>query len=825
MRILSLRLKHFKPVKYSLLGRDEIHIDFSSLPDGLIAITGKNGAAKTTIIDNLQPFRVMPFRASQSIADMVYGDGEKELVWEHAGKAYRSLLKVNGKTREMVSFLDEMKEDGSWQPLIDGRNNDYDAEIEKILGISEKMFFITRFRSQDARSFASFKKNDFREVFESMISELGYLVDVSRRAKEKRQQTDSALQAAQKELGGVESVLKSIPEKEPPGQEDINNAELELSGKQSRASEIQELIEGNTSAYNVLKEQERSLIKAADDGKRRLDQRTKEISDRRVSISRKLVELRTLIASKDEINRAKESLPALKERLRVMQERLALRSILVTEMNETSKALTRVKTEILALEKQIKTARDTAKLLHEVPCAGEEKQSTCKLLASANRVAAGIAGLQDELAGLKVDVETGEKLYDEQKTRLVSEFPDTVIPQSLLESINKAQAAAGRAELLAHAESQITELESEDTKLEASVIEIRTVSEEETKKTSSGLERIRSEQTAVAGKLNENKTKKTSLDAESREIAGRLENLRTEKRVCDENERRKVAINEKINEIKTAILGLTRDLRQWKLIEEGFGREGLIALELELAAPAVSDIANALLKEMGGRFAIRFDTLQPKMSRGKVTGYRESFSVKVFDSEKGVEKDIIDLSGGERVWVDEAIARGIAIYNARNSGSDLGFLVSDERDGALDSGKKIEYMSMKRKVLELGGDKQEIFISHTPEVWDLADEVVSVGEAGVILRSGRSVEVNIPAPPVFVETKALEAAREHLPTDMPPARKKKRTKKQTDDPVPASVTPLFDTHPGPATSAQAEPSSLAVYDEECEAAYESFSPG
>lgn len=819
MRILSLRLKHFKPVKYSLLGRDEIHIDLSSLPDGLVAITGKNGAAKTTIIDNLQPFRVMPFRASQSIADMVYGDGEKELVWEHGGNTYRSLLKVNGRTREMVSILDEMKEGGSWQTIIDGRNNDYDAEVEKILGISEKMFFITRFRSQDARSFASFKKNDFREVFESMISELGYLVEVSQRAKEKRQQADSALAAAQKELEGVESVLKSIPEKEPPDQADINNAELELSGKQSRASEIQELIEGNTSAYNVLREQERSLLKAVTDEKNRLVQRTKEISDRRAAIARKLAELRTLVASKDEINRAKESLPELRNRLKNTQEKLARRNALVSEMNETSRSLTRVKTEVIALQKQINSAAETAKLLHEVPCAGEEKQSSCKLLASANQVAAGITGLKDELAGLKVDIETGERLFAGQKARLASEFPETAIPQSLLDSINKAQAAAGRAELLTHAEGQITELTSEDAKLEASMAAIRAASEEETKKASADLERIRSEQAAIAEKLNENKAKKASLDAETREISGRLENLRTEKRVYDENERRKLAINERMNEIKTTILGLGRDLRQWKLIEEGFGREGLIALELELAAPAVSDIANALLKEMGGRFAIRFDTLQPKMTRGKITGYRESFSVKVFDSEKGVEKNIIDLSGGERVWVDEAIARGIAIYNARNSGSGLGFLVSDERDGALDADKKIEYMSMKRKVLELGGDKQEIFISHTPEVWDLADEVIRVGEAGVMLRSGLSIEVDIPGTAPLTETNAAETAGEQLPA----GHKKRRVKKRPDEAIPASVTPLFDTQPGPVKTAEA-----GVFEDEpdeSETACQSFSPG
>jgi len=35
-------------------------------------------------------------------------------------------------------------------------------------------------------------------------------------------------------------------------------------------------------------------------------------------------------------------------------------------------------------------------------------------------------------------------------------------------------------------------------------------------------------------------------------------------------------------------------------------------------------------------------------------------------------------------------------------------------------------MRMKRKVLELGGYHQEIFISHTPELWGMADAIINL---------------------------------------------------------------------------------------------------
>ena len=53
-------------------------------------------------------------------------------------------------------------------------------------------------------------------------------------------------------------------------------------------------------------------------------------------------------------------------------------------------------------------------------------------------------------------------------------------------------------------------------------------------------------------------------------------------------------------------------------------------------------------------------------------------------------------------------------------------LFADESDGALDTAKKEQFVKMKRTVLELGGYEREIFITHTPELWDLADVVIDI---------------------------------------------------------------------------------------------------
>ena len=84
------------------------------------------------------------------------------------------------------------------------------------------------------------------------------------------------------------------------------------------------------------------------------------------------------------------------------------------------------------------------------------------------------------------------------------------------------------------------------------------------------------------------------------------------------------------------------------------------------------------------------------------------------------------MSGGERVWINEALTRAIALYLAQNSGRKYETLFSDEADGPLDSERKRMFMAMKREVLRLGGYKREVYISQNPELNSIADAVIDL---------------------------------------------------------------------------------------------------
>lgn len=60
MKILNAKLRGFIGVKKGM-GLDEIEVDLSSL-SGLVALAGPNGHGKTTLLENLSPYRGLASR-------------------------------------------------------------------------------------------------------------------------------------------------------------------------------------------------------------------------------------------------------------------------------------------------------------------------------------------------------------------------------------------------------------------------------------------------------------------------------------------------------------------------------------------------------------------------------------------------------------------------------------------------------------------------------------------------------------------------------------------------------------------------------------------
>lgn len=168
----------------------------------------------------------------------------------------------------------------------------------------------------------------------------------------------------------------------------------------------------------------------------------------------------------------------------------------------------------------------------------------------------------------------------------------------------------------------------------------------------------------------------------------------------------------------------------WATLSRALGRDGLQRLEIDAAGPVVSDLANQLLEVgYGTRFQVQVVT-EVATASGKDT--KEKFTILALDQEYGGEsRDVGDLSGGERVIVEEAIRAALAVYVNLRSRMRFKILWRDECSGALSPDNVPRYAALLRKMLTLSGADQCLFVCHQPELAEMADAIVTVSNGRV----------------------------------------------------------------------------------------------
>lgn len=168
---------------------------------------------------------------------------------------------------------------------------------------------------------------------------------------------------------------------------------------------------------------------------------------------------------------------------------------------------------------------------------------------------------------------------------------------------------------------------------------------------------------------------------------------------------------------------LAADAADWAHLERAFGPNGIQALEISAAGPAVTAIANDLLSTcFRGRWQVRIVTTEPGKKKGVV---KEVFDVVLIDGKTGRVRR--KTSGGGMVVVEFAMRLAMSIYNAQRSGFALRTLWLDEVDGALSTKNATRYIRMLRRARELGNYHQILMISHSPAVSAQADLRLYVG--------------------------------------------------------------------------------------------------
>lgn len=161
MKLDKVRLRGFKGIKKGL-GVDEIEIDLSGLK-GLVALSGDNGAGKTTVLENLQPFRLMPSKKSSLYRQIFLRDSYRDLSFWFENDHYRTLVKIDAQSEKSEGFI--------WKnnhPEVDGKVTNYDNYLTNLLG-SPNLFFNSIFCAQKAKKISGLTTGKLRELFSEFL--------------------------------------------------------------------------------------------------------------------------------------------------------------------------------------------------------------------------------------------------------------------------------------------------------------------------------------------------------------------------------------------------------------------------------------------------------------------------------------------------------------------------------------------------------------------------------------------------------------------------------------------------------------------------------
>jgi len=727
---LKLYLRGFKGIKTGL-GRDELDLDLTN-KRGRILIYGPNGIGKSTILQNLHPYILMPDRVKSysqhgfSYYDECYlEDSKKVLLWQYEGTVYKTLIEINPVKRRTKAYLYQIL-DGTETPVketIDGSVESYVEVVESIIG-SPELFFTSVFRSQDSRKLSGYTKSELEAIFTELlgIEKLKLyiqnatlyqktVIQTGQHVKEEIARIDSLLneeKSVRDEIDVIEKKRTALTDKLSELKTQLGNLENELETLRTKLLEF----EGLKNRRNSLESQLSKL-------KEEIRTIESTISEKRAYYNQRYHTVQQKINATLQLTEQKESLlkqiQDLEESLKRKPDFKTLKTV-DDELNNLQKVkveLTGIKAKALAYKKQ-------ASLLEDVPCKETQLPEVCPLLKEAVNAKVSLKNLEQSLKDLEtVDRKITEllriKSNVQQEIQSFEQIRDKYT--HLKELLTKAEEAIKTLEILKEEQKNIL-IEGKATINELELTLKNRIQESEliqkelkTLVLPEGLQENYDQKKKLRDTVYEeiSKTEKelSKLEYTLGALNERLKNLEKEKT-------RKADLLENVQKIE-------QDITEWNYLIKILSE--LIPLEIEDAGPEISDIANRLLEvTYGSQFSITIVT--------KVTGRsgqeKSVFEIQVYDGRDGSKKPLQVLSGGERVWIEEAITRALCLYNTFRSGYSYKTLFSDERDGALDNVNRKKYFSMKEKVFELGNFEVEYTISHSPEAINYADNVIDL---------------------------------------------------------------------------------------------------
>jgi len=757
MRLKKLILKGAIGIQRGL-GLDEVEIDFEKFSSGLLAFTGENGAGKTTVLENLIPFRTMVSRDGPLYSHFFLKNSLRDLSFSMNGAEYRCLLKIDAPAKKMEAYLyrngeliDETK---------DGLTTPYDEEITKLLG-NKELFFKSIFSGQNCDKISDLPKGDKKKLFVEMLGLEKYEAYATK-AKEKAKELEEQNIADQTKMEMIKERLQTEPElksRKKENEKQLVGLENQLKQAQKELQQVEsqkKVIETKMADQKVVQSQILALQQKIEDLKKQIitaenktnqakEETTQEIADDQALISRKnkLLENKQLIEEKvaelEDLITAEQKMKKGMAKANELQDQI---TAVDTKTNKAKEKKSGLEGQIAELKYKIEANQKKGKLLNQVPCADTDLAKQCPLLADAIQANKELTTLERKSKVIQtklLEISDFETLTKEKKTleKKKSQAYDFGKHQALSEQIIALQEKKWpylqieleqAEETIKSLQKRIKTNQLKVEKLEADFKEEKIGLFAETEKSQKEIiekgERIDLTLDEKLAEITEEMaTKQKDIDEVQNErfiLSGQLKSFEDQLGELIKLKAELAEITDKTKQAKT-------EIAEWRLLQQACGKDGIQALEIDNAGPGVSRIANSLLSScFGSEFQISFETTKLSADQKKVL---EIFDIVIWRD--GEPMTIENLSGGQRVWLERALSIAFATYIRENASKQFETYFLDEEDGALDEENRQRYLEMLQAAHQLTRMWHTILISQSQQLTDSIPQRLELGSWGI----------------------------------------------------------------------------------------------
>ncbi len=751
MKINNARLKGFVGIKKGL-GLDEVSVDLSDV-SGLVAFDGPNGKGKTTLLENLQPYRTLASRKGSLQHHTFLRESEKELSFSFQGDEYQTLIKIDSESGRQEGFI--------WrngQPQVNGKVSAYDDYIEELLG-SHRLFFNSVFCAQNSDKLSDMTTGELKMLFSEFLR-LDKYIEYEETAKRAVKILLGKKSTLQEEIRRHEANIekhagtndKLIAAKKGLAEADhkIDQLEKTIFDLREEVKEMEKSIEKNT----ILSRQIERLTKSKADietererGKMASEKELSALRTKIAGIDKEIKNHEALLAGKDKLEKdaaiyeAKKNI--LEQKLDDRDKAYKALETATASYNEAKERFADIRAQIKdivldprvsSLQHKIETTEKNTKTLEkrDPDCISK----SCSFIVAALEADGKLPALRRELEDIQteISIKTADlerkaalldgalesladkvKIHGDVRIRLTSEVNGLARE---VDAAAKAQSALGQ---IKSTEEKLAMMQGLRNEVIQTGLDAKNRWDETNKTMMERLFAIDDEEKEILAQMIpgigrdvmicEAKTKDAEQDLER--IVKDQKALISEIGNLEQSQKIMMQAREELTRLKEKDKSISGSAAEWSYIQNACGKDGLRALEIDSVSPLITRYSNDLLSStFGSDFSIKFQTQDEQG--------REALDIIVI-REDGSETFLENLSGGQKIWNLKALRLALTLVSKEKSGRNFLTALCDEEDGSLDVSNAVNFIDLYRAFMASGGFESCFYISHKPECVAMAD--------------------------------------------------------------------------------------------------------